>query len=63
MKIASEQSDKNQQRRSPFPRLEEFVESVEDYQRNDESPEDHCSDAESHTYPSHQHAKLSHSSR
>jgi len=63
MKIVSEKSDKNQQRHSSSAEREEFLESVEDHQSNDESPEDHCTDSETHAGPSRQHARLSHSSR
>jgi hypothetical protein len=63
MKIVLEKSDKNQQRRSSSAKRQEFLESVEDHQSNDESPEDHCTDSETHAGPSRQHARLSHSSR
>ena len=45
MKILSEKSDKNQQRCAPDLKRQEFLESVEDHQSNDESPEDHCADS------------------
>ena len=51
MKIVWEKSDKNQERRSPSPEREELLESVEDHQRNDESPEDHCSEGERRARP------------
>lgn len=63
MKIVLEKSDKNQQRRSSSAKRQEFLESVEDHQSNDESPEDHCTDSETHAGPSRQHARLSYSSR
>jgi hypothetical protein len=62
MKIVLEKSDKNQQRHSSSAEREEFLESVED-QSNDESPEDHCTDSETHAGPSRQHPRPSHSSR
>src|ERR1051326_2148897 len=63
MKIVLEKSDKNRQRHSSSAEREEFLESVEDHQSNDESPEDHCTDSETHAGPSRQHARPSHSSR
>jgi hypothetical protein len=62
MKIVLEESEKNQQRRAPALERKEFLESVEDHQRNDESPEDHCADSETAAGPSRQHTKLSHGS-
>jgi hypothetical protein len=59
MKILLEKSDKNQQRCAPDLKRQEFLESVEDHQSNDESPEDHCADSETNASPSRQHAKLS----
>ncbi len=63
MKIVSEKSDKNQQRHVPALERKEFLESVEDHQSDDESPEDHCADSETTAGPSRQHARLSHGSR
>jgi hypothetical protein len=63
MNIVLEKSDKNQGKHSSSVERQEFLESVEDHQGNDELPEDHCSEGESHASPSRQHARLSHSSR
>ncbi len=63
MKINPGKSDKNLLRHSPFSEREEFPEFGEDYQRYDESPEDHSRGAESQARPLRQHAKLSHTGR
>jgi hypothetical protein len=51
MRIVPEKPDKKQQRHSLPHEREELLESVEDHQRDDESPEDHSSEAESHARP------------
>jgi hypothetical protein len=63
MKIVPEKSERTRQRYAPNLKGQEFVESVEDHQSNDESPEDHCADGETNADPSRLHTKLSHGSR
>jgi len=63
MQIVYEKSREKQEKRSPAAERHEFLESVEDHQSNDESPEDHCSDRERRASSSRQHAKLSHGGR
>ena len=63
MQIVYEKSREKQEKRSPVAERHEFLESVEDHQSNDESPEDHCSDGERRASSSRQHAKPSHGGR